>query len=103
MLISVSEGSAFVCLERSPLPAHIGTRTMVLRVQKIISPIRTRIPDYDGHLPKPVEGELVMKRANGGSIEPWSLDIDAKGLTGLQGWFRDSEKLWTAQRKTSTN
>lgn len=62
---------------------------MVMRVKKITSPVRDSMPRYDGYLPKPVEGQLVM-RPNRGKHTPWSLDIDAKGKLYLQGLFGDS-------------
>lgn len=78
-------GSALCCFEESSLPSHQGTRTMVMRVKKVTSPIETTIPDYDGWVLKPQEGQLVgMHRT---SSEPWSLDIDKQGMTDLGGWF----------------
>ena len=85
-----SLGSALCCFEKSSHPSHKGTRTMVVRVKRITSPIETIIPHYDHHVPKPVEGELICRRGRR-KDSPWSFDIDAKGHTGLRGLFEDSE------------
>jgi hypothetical protein len=55
------EGSVLVRFERSTLPEHEGTRTIVLRVLKIITPVKCVIPDYDGYLCCPKEGELYSR------------------------------------------
>ena len=44
--------------ERSTLPDHEGTRTVVLRILKIITTMRCVIPLYDGNIMPPKEGEL---------------------------------------------
>jgi hypothetical protein len=51
-------GSALVRFERSTLPEHNGTRTVVLRYVKIITPVKCVIPFYDGRIGQPKEGEL---------------------------------------------
>lgn len=83
-------GSALCCFEKSPLPIHQGTRTLVVRVKKITSPIKELIPGYDDWIPKPQEGQLVMRRTIGGRLKPWCLDIDKRAMAAdLQGLFRD--------------
>lgn len=63
---------------------------MVMRVKKITSPIETVVSGYDGWVPKPVEGELVMNRRTNGKLGPWCLDADAIGNLGMLALFRDS-------------
>ena len=59
-------------------------------MKKITSPAKTLIPGYDGRLPKPEEGQLVMRLTNGRKIEPWSVNVDKKGIgADLDGLFRD--------------
>lgn len=65
--------------ELSTLPQHAGSRVVVLRVVKLIDPPKLRVPNYDGHLPPPVEGELVQRPRRGplGSV-PWARKLDTK-------------------------
>ena len=51
-------GIALARFERSTLPEHNGTRTVVLRFLKIITPVECVIPHYDDHVCCPKEGEL---------------------------------------------
>ena len=84
-------GSALVRFERSTLPDHKGTRTVVLRFLKIITPVKCVIPRYDGYIAPPKEGELYRKFTKTGSIKltqntpAWSANIDKSVLLrGLQ-------------------
>jgi hypothetical protein len=52
-------GSALVRFELSKLPRHSKSATIVLRIVKLIDPPECTIPDYDGYLSPPIEGELV--------------------------------------------
>ena len=54
-------GSSLARFERSTLPDHKGTRTVVLRLLKIITPVKCVIPLYNGYIPYPREGELYQK------------------------------------------
>ena len=71
-----------VRFERSTHPDHKGTRTIVLRFIKIITPVKCVIPFYDGHICWPKEGELHQRyqrsRQTIRKIEMsvWSVDID---------------------------
>ncbi|OBZ74662.1 hypothetical protein A0H81_05058 [Grifola frondosa] len=49
-------GAGLCCFERSTLPQHRGTRTVVFRVVKIVEPVRLRFPEYDGYVSEPREG-----------------------------------------------
>ena len=62
--------------ERSTLLGHKGTRTVVLRFLKIITPVTCVIPSYDGYISFPMEGELYQRRGVGGPDKTWSVDID---------------------------
>jgi hypothetical protein len=48
--------------ERSTLRCHKGTRTLVLRYLKIITPVKCVIPLYDGYIVQPEEGGLHRRR-----------------------------------------
>ncbi|KAJ7689787.1 hypothetical protein B0H17DRAFT_1065888 [Mycena rosella] len=73
-------GRALVRFELSTLPEHAGSRVAVLRVVKLIDPPKLRIPNYDGYLPPPVEGELVQRprRSRGLGVVPWTRKLDTK-------------------------
>ena len=86
-------GSALVRFERSTLPEHKGTRTVVLRFLKIITPVKCVIPFHDSHIVSPEEGELYRRRRVGKPIDllnppVWSVNID-KSVT-----FRSFQLLW---------
>ena len=80
-----SLGSALARFERSTLPEHRGTRTVVLRFLKIITPVQCVIPSYDGHIAQPKEGELhrksKSKKKDHLNLQVWSIDIDADKKT----------------------
>lgn len=79
-----------VRFERSTLPDHKDTRTVVLRFLKIITPVQCVIPLYDGYIAWPKEGELYQKvpySFSKSGPQVWSANIDKpKGLMqrGLQ-------------------
>ena len=58
MILNEFVGSAWVRFERSTHPDHKGTRTVVLRFLKIITPVNCLIPLYNGYIVRPEEGEL---------------------------------------------
>jgi hypothetical protein len=68
--------------ERSTLPDHEGTRTVVLRFFKIITPVKCVAPNYDGYISEPKEGELFRRWRWKQSLDHdqpvpvWSLNID---------------------------
>ena len=87
-------GSALARFERSTLPDHEGTRTIVLRYLKIISPVKCVIPFYDGFIARPKEGELFRKCGRRGGLvglDPpvWGVNIDKKN-TMMRGF----QLLW---------
>jgi hypothetical protein len=82
-------GSALARFERSTLPDHKGTRTIVLRFLKIITPVKCVLPLYDGYICCPEEGELYRKFAESAV---WSVNID-KSEGGL---LRALQLLWDA-------
>jgi hypothetical protein len=65
--------------ERSTLQHHKGTRTLVLRYLKIITPVKCVISGYDGHIVPPREGEL-HRRTLKSTVEldrlVWSVNVD---------------------------
>ena len=67
-----------VRFERSTLPEHKGTRTVVLRFLKIIKPIECLIPQYDGYLEQPQEGKLFRRSKIDANV--WNVDIDKKSV-----------------------
>ena len=66
--------------ERSTLPEHEGTRTVVLRFLKIITPVKCVIPNYDNCIVQPKEGELHRKATHRKYDKlvrkVWSVNID---------------------------
>ncbi|KIM74149.1 hypothetical protein PILCRDRAFT_826517 [Piloderma croceum F 1598] len=74
-------GTALCRFERSSQRS----RTIVMRVVRITSPVRCVIPNYNGYVPMPVEGELV--RRGGGRI--WSHNMANPYFKGLRGLLRD--------------
>ena len=72
-------GSVLARFERSTLPEHKGTRTVVLRFLKIITPVKCVIPHYDDHVCYPKEGELfrrIFPRFDKINHQVWSVNID---------------------------
>jgi hypothetical protein len=73
-------------LERSTLARHNGTRTVVLRYLKIITPVKCVIPLYDGYIAQPEEGEfhrrfpLNAKNFFKEDQQVLSIDIDQKNV-----------------------
>jgi hypothetical protein len=89
----LSPGSVLCCFERSDLPLHRGTRTIVIRILKIVSPIQSLIPN--GPLVWPTEGDLIMKKSSGNIMpSPWSVDIDKHQIlyAALRALLRNEEK-----------
>ena len=85
-------GSALVRFERSTLPEHEGTRTIVLRFLKIITPVKCVMPLYDGYICCPKEGELYQRTKHNTTKTVWSVNLDKpKGLMG-----RSLRLLWDA-------
>jgi len=68
-------GSAYARFELSTLPEHIGKRVVVMRIIKFVEPVTCIVPDYDGRMPFPREGELFHR---GGQRHPrlFVIDID---------------------------
>ena len=81
-------GSALCCFERSNLPQHQGTRTAVIRIVKVISPVTCRYPDYDSRA-LPVEGGLLQHDLKRKGVQPFSFNVDLKRHMELQMLFRD--------------
>jgi hypothetical protein len=89
-----SVGSALVRFERSTLPKHNGTRTVVLRFLKIITPAKPVNPLYAGKIVPPKEGELHQKHPayhTDADVEVWSLNIDKKHRMSMG---RGLQLLW---------
>jgi hypothetical protein len=58
----VFSGSAVVRFELSTLPEHSGSQQVVVRCLKFQDPVTCVIPNYDGWVPLPQEGELLYRR-----------------------------------------
>ena len=72
-----SIGSVLARFELSTLPEHAGTRTVVLRFLKIITPVKCVVPRYDGYIRPPKEGELYQRAHRKSSYsQVWSANID---------------------------
>jgi hypothetical protein len=86
-------GRALAQFERSTLPEHKDTRTVVLRILKLITPVNCVIPEYDGHVCSPKEGEL-FQRYTGNvkrKLRVWSLNIDKPSVKVVR---RGLQLLW---------
>ncbi|TFK46204.1 hypothetical protein OE88DRAFT_1739660 [Heliocybe sulcata] len=70
------KGKALVQFERSTLPEHKGTRTVVLRIVKLIESTKSDGTDVTYGMPELTEGGLVMTRTPGRRWIPWSVDVD---------------------------
>ena len=83
--------------ERSTLPEHKGTRTVVLRFLKIITPLSCVIPNYDEYMPRPVGGEL-HQRASRFAYRVWNINIDKPGPKSVCQPYtiRSLQLLWDA-------
>ena len=98
---NVSLGSALVRFERSTLPNHEGTRTVVLRFLRIITPVKCVKPLYDGHIVQPKEGELHRRFPTNvqvtDEVDPnslvWSINIDKRKGPAIKQGLR---LLWDA-------
>ena len=83
--------------ERSALPDHNGTRTVVLCFLKIITPVECVIPHYDGYIRFPKEGELYQRPGRKSGDNVWSVNIDSKLATkGPQSIGPGLQLLWDA-------
>ena len=86
--------------ERSTLTEHKGTRTVVLRFLKIITPVKSVIPDYDDRICRPEEGELhrrprLIGRAGGlvYTRQLWGINIDMPKVANINA-LRGLQLLW---------
>jgi hypothetical protein len=88
-------GSALARFERSTLPDHKGTRAIVLRFLKIITPVKSVMPLYDGNICWPKEGELYQKF---GRKVPkvWSVKIEKSKGTDPCSNVPGLKLLWDA-------
>ncbi|PSS29807.1 hypothetical protein PHLCEN_2v2703 [Hermanssonia centrifuga] len=81
----ISDGSAICCFELSKLPEHEGTRSIVIRVLKVVEPtIRTPQDVLDLHLPEIVEGGLLMKNMT--EVIRYEVPEDEKRIHVLDKW-----------------
>jgi hypothetical protein len=86
-------GRALAQFERSTLPEHKDTRTVVLRILKLITPVNCIIPGYDGHVCSPKEGEL-FQRYTGNvlrELRAWGCNIDKPSVKFAR---RGLQLLW---------
>ncbi|KZT24299.1 hypothetical protein NEOLEDRAFT_1135069 [Neolentinus lepideus HHB14362 ss-1] len=78
------KGTALVQFERSTLKGHTNTRSVVLRIVKILEMTKLNV---DAPAPEPKEGELAMTRKRGaysGGWVPWFTNIDK--------WTRETDR-----------
>lgn len=65
-------GMIWCCFERHEGPEN--TLSVVLRITKIVKPIKRIMDDYDGWVGKPVEGDLLLLRRHGvHKLASWDL------------------------------
>jgi hypothetical protein len=86
-----SVGSALARFERATLN---GTRTVVLRFLKIITPVECVIPSYDGYICPPEEGELYWRRKWKKYPTVWSINLDSKKSTSMKSMIGCLKLLW---------
>lgn len=94
-----SLGTVRACFERSTLPEHANTRTIVLRILETLTPIRCMIKDYDSYISTPISGNLLSghyEKKGKGLFRPWSANLDVgRGKTASMIsllWPSPSEK-----------
>jgi hypothetical protein len=75
------------------LPEHRGTNTVVIRIVKIVSDVQHLIPDYNGDMPCPTEGALVMGKSLASRIVPVSINTTKARYSDLHGLFRNEEVM----------
>ncbi|KAF5376475.1 hypothetical protein D9615_008623 [Tricholomella constricta] len=68
-------GRLLLRFERSTLPEHAGSDVVVIRVLKILEPLKVVIPMYDMAVPMPCEGELLQIRYRNKN-RPYSMDLN---------------------------
>ena len=88
-------GSILAQFERLTLPDHKGTRAIVLRFLRILTPVKCVFPLYDNYLCYPKEGELYQKTFTR-TVKVWSYNVDEPGhhsLTSDTSIKRQSLKL----------
>ncbi|KAG6853273.1 hypothetical protein C0991_005544 [Blastosporella zonata] len=69
------KGRLLLRFERSKLLDHAETNTVVLRVLKILDPIKFNIPGYDAYIPLPQAGGLLlMRKSSRVGVRSWDLD-----------------------------
>lgn len=73
-------GTVACRFERSTLKRHAGKRVLLLRVLKVVEPVRCVEPGYDGHIQQPLEGAFMCRRGI-----PVGINVDHKrGVDGLR-------------------
>ena len=87
-------GRIRICFERSTLPEHVGTRTVVIRVLDILDPIEPIDPAYDRRLAPPQQGELLYTLS--GKAISFQLDGGIKGSRGKDALLSMLRLLWEA-------
>ena len=96
MALNEFVGSALARFERSTLPDHEGTRTIVLRFLKIITPVKCVITD--SIIVQPEEGELHRRfprsRNTDQLLKVWFLNIDKKARGTNRTMVRGLQLLW---------
>ncbi|KAJ7688965.1 hypothetical protein B0H17DRAFT_1067330 [Mycena rosella] len=78
-LVRPYAGAALAQFELSALPEHSGTATVVMRIVKMLAPPTCVLPGYDGYLPAPAEGTLILRpmgKGRGVRLQPWFCDTD---------------------------
>ncbi|KAG6895949.1 hypothetical protein C0992_011338, partial [Termitomyces sp. T32_za158] len=86
-------GRLVVRFERSTLPEHSEGNFIVLRVLKILDPVKSIDPDYDGRLPVPIVGQVLMKtrvRARSYNLDK---ETSISGLVDLPSFPDDQANL----------
>ncbi|KAG6835799.1 hypothetical protein H0H93_014589 [Arthromyces matolae] len=75
-------GRVVLRFERSTLPEHLNGNYAVLRVLKVLDPIKPVDPAYDGAIPMPQVGSLILK--GGKNVRAFDLNSDLKAHRALR-------------------
>ena len=90
-----SSGIVKFRFELSTLPEHANEPTLVMRILEILRPITCSIPNYDGTVVEPREGQLLSRRLSSGRAKVWSYPLDRRTHGAAWKEFIETSKVTT--------
>ncbi|KAF8153880.1 hypothetical protein B0H34DRAFT_661521 [Crassisporium funariophilum] len=70
-------GTVVARFERSTFPEHANTRTLVLRILQLLTPVECVVPGYDNYIAQPEVGKLLCRQSRwSADYQPWTVDCD---------------------------